>query len=79
MKFSTCAAVLASFMLATPVLAQPYSPALHRKACGGDAMRLCWHEIPNRSVIIDCLTAKRNQLSPTCGRAFDASIRELEH
>jgi len=43
-----------------------------RAACTPDVFRLCSSAIPNVSVIIACMKAKKSELSPGCRAVFDA-------
>jgi hypothetical protein len=61
--------------LATPALAQTYTPAQQRRACFGDAIRLCVRYIPNRSRVFHCMQARHDELSPKCRRVFDAGVQ----
>ena len=53
-----------------PRAAQPTQDE-QRVACTPDAFRLCSHEIPSLSRIIQCLRDNRPNLSVACGRIFD--------
>ena len=45
-----------------------------RVACEPDVMRLCSAFVPDRDRIAQCMTANRKQLTPACGKVFDASM-----
>ena len=44
---------------------------LQEQACYNDAMTLCKDAVPDEAKITVCMTAKRSQLSPMCGKVFD--------
>ena len=46
--------------------------AQQEQACYNDAMTLCSDAVPDETKITACMTAKRSQLSPMCGKVFDA-------
>ncbi len=46
-----------------------YDKAQH--LCYDDAMRLCKDDVPDEDKVQACMTAKRAQLSPECGKIFD--------
>lgn len=41
--------------------------------CYPDAQRLCADAMPDEGKVQACMTAKRRQLSPACGKVFDAA------
>jgi hypothetical protein len=73
-----CFGLAALFIVtaSTSVLAQS-DEAQQRRACRGDAIRLCWRFIPNHALITNCMAAKHDQLSPGCMQVFDAGMRKL--
>ncbi len=40
--------------------------------CRGDALRLCFGEIPDRERIIQCMELRKAELSPRCRAVFHA-------
>ena len=73
--------LLAGFMITilavTAALAGSIDTPVQRRACQGDAMRLCFWYIPNKEQIISCMAANRSQLSEGCRKVFDAGMRDL--
>ena len=41
--------------------------------CYPDAQRLCSDAMPDEAKVQACMTAKRAQLGPACGKVFDAA------
>ena len=41
------------------------------QACYNDAMTLCKDAVPDEAKITACMSSKRSQLSPMCGKVFD--------
>ena len=70
-------------LLSAAVLSTAFSPlamakikgqtlrAQQEQACYNDAMTLCKDAVPDEDKITACMTAKRKQLSPMCGKVFD--------
>jgi hypothetical protein len=72
--FATVAlAAIALTSAASVASAKTYTYAQERRACRGDAIRLCWRYIPNRDRITVCMAAKHDQLSPKCRLVFDTA------
>ena len=44
---------------------------VQEQACYNDAMTLCKDAVPDEDKITACMTSKRKQLSPLCGKVFD--------
>ncbi len=44
-------------------------------ACYTDAKTLCPDAIPDEAKVTACMTIKRAQLSPACGKVFDRGIK----
>lgn len=60
--------------LLTPSLARAEtSEEDQKRACMGDAFKLCASEIPDRAAVRRCMGAKRDQLSTECKLAFDGA------
>ena len=68
--------ILTSFLCVAPTLvfAQQPTEEQQRVACEPDVMKLCSAFVPDRDRIAQCMTANRRQLSPACGKVFDASM-----
>ena len=67
-------------LVATPTLAKMRSEkdrlrAEAEHACYNDATRLCPDAIPDEAKVTACMTIKRAQLSPACGKVFDRGIK----
>lgn len=45
-------------------------------ACDNDAARLCSDAYPDENKLLDCMNAKRAQLTPRCSTTFDAGLRK---
>ena len=45
------------------------------QACYNDAVTLCKDAVPDEAKITACMAAKRKQLSPLCGKVFDAGSK----
>lgn len=43
--------------------------------CRGDALRLCFSEIPDRGRITHCMQRRKAELSPGCRSVFDTPKR----
>lgn len=54
--------------------AQQPTEEQQRVACEPDVMKLCSAFVPDRDRIAQCMTANRRQLTPACGRVFDATM-----
>ena len=54
--------------------AQAPTEEQQRVACEPDVMKLCSAFVPDRDRIAQCMTANRRQLTPACGKVFDASM-----
>ena len=65
---------LLSFVAATLGSAQQPTEEQQRVACEPDVMKLCSAFVPDRDRIAQCMTANRSQLTPACGKVFDASM-----
>lgn len=69
--FATAALVLVSATApGFAAAAQSQGSEEARQACTPDVFRLCGDFIPNADKITACLKAKRDQLSPACGKVF---------
>ena len=55
--------------------AQTPTEEQQRVACEADVMKLCSAHVPDRDKIAQCMSANRSQLTPACGKVFDASIK----
>ncbi len=67
-------------MTASPLLAKIRSErdrlrAEAEHACYLDAKTLCPDAIPDEAKVTACMTIKRAQLSPACGKVFDRGIK----
>jgi hypothetical protein len=72
-KFSRCAWVIATtLVLALPTASQAYTIE-QEEMCSGDAMRLCFSEIPNVDRITACMERQRESLSEGCRAVFEAT------
>jgi hypothetical protein len=70
-KFSRCAWVIATtLVLALPTASQAYTIE-QEEMCSGDAMRLCFSEIPNVDRITACMERQRESLSAGCRAVFE--------
>ncbi len=59
---------------------QRFTPAqIGLRTCGGDIARLCSHVIPGGGRIIQCISNKRDQLSPNCRDLVDAFVTGKTH
>ena len=73
-----CAAMVLT--MATPLLAAKAmsdKERLRQEAehlCYNDATTLCQDAVPDEDKIRACMTAKRSQLSPECGKVFDRGL-----
>ena len=54
-----------------PLTARAASRAEQEHACRADAMRLCAHDVPNKSKITACMKEHYDQLTPQCQAMFD--------
>ncbi len=76
-RSALCAALLLS--MSGPLLAakQPTAKEMLRQQaehdCYGDAQRLCPDAMPDEGKVQACMTAKRAQLGPACGKVFDTA------
>ncbi len=76
-RTALCAAVVIS--MTSPLLAakQPTAKEMLRQQaehdCYGDAQRLCPDAMPDEGKVQACMTAKRAQLGPACGKVFDTA------
>ena len=65
--------------MTSPLMAakQPTAKELLRQQaehdCYPDAQRLCPDAMPDEAKVQACMTAKRAQLGPACGKVFDAA------
>jgi hypothetical protein len=62
--------VAATLMLAMPTASQAYTLE-QQEMCSGDAMRLCFSEIPNVDRITACMERQREALSEGCRAVFE--------
>ena len=70
-KFSRRAWLVATaLMLAMPTASQAYTVE-QEEMCSGDAMRLCFSEIPNVERITACMQRQREYLSDGCKAVFE--------
>ena len=78
-RAALCAAT--ALTISTPVLAaKPMSDKerLRQEAehvCYNDATTLCGDSVPDEDKIAACMTVKRAQLSPECGKVFDRGMK----
>ncbi len=63
--------IAASVLVLSGVAAFAAGTPEQRRACRGDAMRLCRDFIPNVSKITACMQGKVAQLSPACKAQFN--------
>ena len=75
----TSLSVAVLLLVATPSLAKMRSEkdrlrAEAEHACYTDAKTLCPDAIPDEAKVTACMTVKRAQLSPACGKVFDRGI-----
>lgn len=72
LKIATLAAAATLFLSASVpgFAAQNQGSEEARRACTPDVFRLCSEFIPDATKITACLKAKRDQLSPACGKVF---------
>ena len=72
-EFSRCAWVVATaLMLAMPTASQAYTVE-QEEMCSGDAMRLCFPDIPNVERITACMERQREALSAGCRAVFEVN------
>src|SRR3984885_13303666 len=72
-KLKRCAWIVATaLMLAMPTASQAYTFE-QEQMCSGDAMRLCFSEIPNVDRITACMERQRESLSEGCRAVFEAT------
>jgi hypothetical protein len=72
-KFSRCASMLATaLVLAMPTASLAYTVE-QEEMCSGDAMRLCFSEIPNVERITACMERQRDSLSEGCRAVFEVN------
>ena len=69
-KFSAMAFIV-TIMVPLPAVAYTQADA---DACTPDALRLCWHAIPDASRITQCLIQNKQQLSPACSNVFNRPL-----
>ena len=67
-------------LTASPLLAKIRSErdrlrAEAEHACYTDATTLCPDAIPDEAKVTACMTMKRAQLSPACGKVYDRGIK----
>lgn len=61
-----------AFLIAVPGIGWAQSTESERRsACTGDAFKLCASSIPDRGKVRDCLSTKRDQLTPDCRSVVD--------
>ena len=76
-RAAVCAVLTLS--MTGPLLAakQPSAKEMLRQQaehdCYGDAQRLCPDAMPDEGKVQACMTAKRAQLGPACGKVFDTA------
>jgi hypothetical protein len=72
-KLKRCAWMVATaLMLAMPTASQAYTVE-QEEMCSGDAMRLCFSEIPNVDRITACMERQRESLSAGCRAVFEVN------
>jgi hypothetical protein len=72
-KFRRCTWIVATaFMLAMPTASKAYTVE-QEEMCSGDAMRLCFSEIPNVERITACMERQRASLSEGCRAVFEVT------
>jgi hypothetical protein len=72
-KLKRCAWMVATaLMLAMPTASQAYTVE-QEEMCSGDAMRLCFSEIPNVDRITACMERHRESLSEGCRAVFEVT------
>jgi hypothetical protein len=72
-KFRRCTWMVATaLMLAMPTASQAYTVE-QEEMCSGDAMRLCFSEIPNVERITACMEQHRESLSERCRAVFEVN------
>jgi hypothetical protein len=72
-KLKRCAWMVATaLMLAMPTASQAYTVE-QEEMCSGDAMRLCFSEIPNVDRITACMEQHRASLSEDCRAVFEVT------
>jgi hypothetical protein len=62
--------IATALMLAMPTASQAYTVE-QEEMCSGDAMRLCFSEIPNVDRITACMERQRESLSAGCRAVFE--------
>ena len=73
LKLRRCAWMVATaLVLATPTASQAYTIE-QEEMCSGDAMRLCFSEIPNVDRITACMERQRESLSEGCRAVFEVT------
>ena len=73
LKLKRCAWMVATAsMLAMPTASQAYTVE-QEEMCTGDAMRLCFSEIPNVERITACMERQRESLSEGCRAVFEVT------
>jgi hypothetical protein len=68
-KFRSCL-VATALLFAVPAASHAYTVE-QEEMCSGDAMRLCFSEIPNVDRITACMERQRESLSPGCRALFE--------
>ncbi len=76
-RAALCAAMMLSMTGPLMAAKQPSAKEMLRQQaehdCYPDAQRLCADAMPDEAKVQACMTAKRRQLSPACGKVFDAA------
>src|ERR1700761_6746950 len=73
LKFSRCGWIVATaLVLAMPAASRAYTIE-QEEMCSGDAMRLCFSEIPNVDRITACMERQRESLSEGCRAVFEST------
>ena len=75
--FCSCAVAFIGLGLNAKAADDPYgiTPVEHA-ACDADVESLCVGHIQSEDQVIDCMKAKRAQLTPVCKTAFEAGMRK---
>ena len=76
-RAALCAVLFLSVTGPSLAAKQPTAKELLRQQaehdCYGDAQRLCPNAMPDATKVQACMTSKRAQLGPACGKVFDAA------
>ncbi len=75
-----CAAMLAAISTGTFAKTRSEAEVIRQQAehdCYDDAQKLCPDAVPDEDKITACMTKKRAQLSPACGKVFDKGLQGL--